>query len=369
MKAFHEQTISNKVLGSLVGAGMGDALGAPTELYQIDEILNKYDGLLKEFVTPPIDTFAGDLKGTKGLITDDASQMYVFAQGLIEAGHDRFTNDDWIKCLLTWADMQPYANYKGPTTELVIKALKEGVSTNTIGRIGSSTRQAPQVGVTNGAGMRVAPAGLVYPGNLEKACELALLTCLPSHDTNIAIASACAIAAAVSASMVDNVTIESIIQASIDGAKYGEQLARTKARVVAGPSIEMKIRLAVELACEEVDLVTFLRKLEGYIGNSVLAHESIPCALGIFAFTKGNIYDGIVAAANIGNDTDSIGTMVGAIAGAYRGFNEIPLNMFEQWYQVNNSDFDVYALAKQLTNLAILELEATPSCGELDVAK
>ena len=76
---------------------------------------------------------------------------------------DSFTNNDWLACLLRWADMQPYANYKGPTTEQIVKALKEGRPTNTIGRIGTSSRQAPNVGTTNGAGMRVAPAGcLLY---------------------------------------------------------------------------------------------------------------------------------------------------------------------------------------------------------------
>ncbi|MCV5295559.1 ADP-ribosylglycohydrolase family protein, partial [Escherichia coli] len=140
----------------------------------------------------PADTFAGSLNGVAGLITDDSSQMYVFSEGLIEAGFDNFTNNDWLACLLRWADMQPYANYKGPTTEQIVKALKEGRPTNTIGRIGTSSRQAPNVGTTNGAGMRVAPAGLIWPGKKEKACHLALITCLPSHDTNIAIASACA---------------------------------------------------------------------------------------------------------------------------------------------------------------------------------
>ncbi|KDY27760.1 ADP-ribosylglycohydrolase family protein, partial [Escherichia coli] len=181
---------------------MGDALGAATELYSIDEIKTQWGGFLNAFVSPPADTFAGSLNGVAGLITDDSSQMYVFSEGLIEAGFDNFTNNDWLACLLRWADMQPYANYKGPTTEQIVKALKEGRPTNTIGRIGTSSRQAPNVGTTNGAGMRVAPAGLIWPGKKEKACRLALITCLPSHDTNIAIASACAIAAATSQAML-----------------------------------------------------------------------------------------------------------------------------------------------------------------------
>ncbi|MEZ8099656.1 ADP-ribosylglycohydrolase family protein [Vibrio bivalvicida] len=349
----NEKIIFNKIKGSLAAAGMGDALGAPTELYSIDEILTKYDGLLEKFVEPPKDTFAGDLNGVKGLITDDASQMYVLAEGIIKAGRDNFTNKDWVDCLLRWADMQPYANYKGPTTELIVKALKEGTPTNMIGRIGTSERQAPQVGVTNGAGMRVAPAGLVYPGNIEAACELALKTCLPSHDTNIAIASACAIAAAVSEAMTENATIASILDASLKGARIGEELAKKYARVVAGPSIEMKIQLAIDIARQCTDTVEFLRKIEGYVGNSVTAHESIPCAMGIFAFTKGDVMKGIIASANVGNDTDSIATMVGSIAGALHGFDALPVDMYQEWLEVNNKDFDIEGIATGLTEIVV----------------
>ena len=356
MSMYDREYLNNKILGSLISAGVGDALGAPTELYQIDEILAKYQGLLTEFVTPPNDTFAGDLNGVKGLITDDASQMYVLAEGLVDAGFNQFTNRNWIECLLRWAEMQPYANYQGPTTELIVKALKAGTPTNEIGRIGQSQRQAPQVGVTNGAGMRVAPAGLVYPGNIDKSCELALLTCLPSHDTNIAIASACAIAAAVSQAMVPNASVKMVIEAALEGAAKGERLAKEHARVVAGPSIEMKIRLAVSIADECEDLIEFLRNMEGHVGNSVLAHESIPCALGIIAFTQGDAFQGIVAATNIGNDTDSIATMVGAIAGALHGSGSIPQPMLDEWFAVNSRDFDVNRIADGLTDLAIESL-------------
>ncbi len=250
MQGVDKAVLYNKILGALACAGMGDALGAPTELYSIDEIVRKYHGFLSEFVAPPEDTFAGSLKGVAGLITDDASQMYVFSAGLIAAGYGNFTNQDWVKCLLRWADMQPYANYKGPTTEQIVKALHEGRPTNTIGRIGTSTRQAPNVGTTNGAGMRVAPAGLVYPGDIDRACQLALLTCLPSHDTQIAIASACAIAAGVAEAMTLTASVDSILDACLQGARQGEQLAEGCARIVAGPSIAMRTELAIDIAVE-----------------------------------------------------------------------------------------------------------------------
>lgn len=81
-----DSVVYNKILGALACAGMGDALGASTELYSIDEIKQKWGGWLDKFVEPPEDTFAGSLKGVAGLITDDSSQMYVFAEALITVG-------------------------------------------------------------------------------------------------------------------------------------------------------------------------------------------------------------------------------------------------------------------------------------------
>ncbi|MGQ7179065.1 ADP-ribosylglycohydrolase family protein, partial [Escherichia coli] len=59
---------------------------------------------------------------------------------------------------------------------------------------------------------------------------------LPSHDTNIAIASACAIAAATSQAMLPEASLTSLLDAAIWGANYGERLAKQYARCVAGPS-------------------------------------------------------------------------------------------------------------------------------------
>lgn len=358
MKSDNKFVVYNKILGALACAGMGDALGASTELYSIDEIKQAWGGWLNDFVAPPKDTFAGSLGGVAGLITDDSSQMYVLSEGLIAAGFDNFTHADWLKCLLRWADMQPYANYKGPTTELVVNALREGRPTNTIGRIGTSTRQAPNVGTTNGAGMRIAPAGLVWPGKLKEACELALITCLPSHDTNIAIASACAIAAATSQAMVVGSTLDDIYEASLWGADYGEILAKEHARCVAGPSIAMRIRLAADIARRAESFEGCLREMEGLIGNSVAAHESIPTAIGLFLYCKGEPWETICACSNVGNDTDSIATMAGAIAGAWKGFDALPQDKYRFFRSVNSHDFNIEEIAEGLTLLACKATEA-----------
>ena len=63
--------MKDKILGSLVAACAGDAMGAVTEMRTREQIIKKYNGYVKEFLPPPDDVFA---KGRKaGQVTDDFS--------------------------------------------------------------------------------------------------------------------------------------------------------------------------------------------------------------------------------------------------------------------------------------------------------
>lgn len=53
----------------------------------------------------------------------------------------------------------------------------------------------------------------------------------------------------------------------------------------------MRTRLAVKIAREADSLEKCLYEIEGYIGNSVAAHESIPAAIGLLAFCEGRPWD------------------------------------------------------------------------------
>jgi poly(ADP-ribose) glycohydrolase ARH3 len=61
---------------------------------------------------------------------------------------------------------------------------------------------------------------------------------------------------------------------------------------------------------------------------SLRAIESMPPAIGAFVFT-GSFRDAVVLAVNLGGDTDTIGAMAGAIAGAYYGHSNIPLEWLD----------------------------------------
>ncbi|EKK8360998.1 ADP-ribosylglycohydrolase family protein, partial [Salmonella enterica] len=47
----------DKVLGCLIGAAMGDAMGAATELRTIEQIKKYFGGWVTDFIKPPADTF------------------------------------------------------------------------------------------------------------------------------------------------------------------------------------------------------------------------------------------------------------------------------------------------------------------------
>lgn len=340
----------DRIMASLALAGMGDALGASTEQWTIDEIAARHGGLVTHFAHPPEDTFAGANAGKRAEVTDDASQMYYLARALI-AADGRLDHDGWVACLLDWVRTSPKAGFMGPSTAGIVKALQEGNDTADVGVIGRSRRKMTTVGTTNGAAMRVAPVGLIYPGQIEAACRQALVTCLPSHDADVAISAACSVTAAVAQALVED-ELEPVIEAALKGARIGEDLARKHARIVAGPSYLGRLELALQIAREAKNDHAFMTTMERVVGNSVLAAESVPAAIGIVLYANADPMRTIALGASIGNDTDSIATMAGAIVGALHGTRALPQDLLREFREANAAEFDLDVIASGLAVIA-----------------
>ena len=70
----------NKILGALLGAAVGDAMGAATEHRSIRQIQETFGGKVTDFYTPPDDTIA---KGRKaGMVTDAFSIPYILIKNV-----------------------------------------------------------------------------------------------------------------------------------------------------------------------------------------------------------------------------------------------------------------------------------------------
>ena len=74
--------LESKVLGSLVGASAGDAMGATTELRTIEQIKADFDGWVTSFVAPPQDTFGRC--NDAGMVTDDFTQGKFILEAVLD---------------------------------------------------------------------------------------------------------------------------------------------------------------------------------------------------------------------------------------------------------------------------------------------
>ncbi|MDD2201487.1 MAG: ADP-ribosylglycohydrolase family protein [Firmicutes bacterium] len=331
--------LEDRILGSLAGAAIGDAMGATTEQMTIDEIISKYDGLVDRFYPPEEDRpFAAGRSAAQ--ITDDASLMMELVKVYVEAGNRPFTPEDAATSLLRWADKpEYYPRFAGPSTMAAIDQLRAGEDPRVVGKAGTLSSER----TSNGGAMKIAPAGLANPGNPEAAAKEACIVCLPSHGTQIAMSSAAAIAAGVAEACRPGADTLSVAQACMYGATEGERLGKQWGRTTPGPSIRARIMLAIHLALESRDLEDACRKIADYVGAGLGAAEAVPAAVGLFVAANGTPLKAIMGGVNVGDDTDTIACMSGALAGALHGIHSIPSDLYEQVEKANNLNLEEWA--------------------------
>ena len=87
------------------------------------------------------------------------------------------------------------------------------------------------------------------------------------------------------------------------------------------------------------------------VNNSGWAVSTLQAALWAFETTE-SFEDGLIAAVNLGGDSDSIGAVFGQIAGAYYGFDAIPA----RWVNAVKDKENVNKLIESLINLKLGQL-------------
>jgi ADP-ribosylglycohydrolase len=337
--------LEDRICGSLVTAMIGDALGAPTEQRSIPEIRELFGGRVEEFYAPPSDSPYA--KGRHaGQITDDSSQMLMLCEVLIR-GEGNITARDVAEMLVAWSGKpEYYPHFAGPSTRAAIDRLKAGADPETVGAQGRIATE----GASNGGAMRVAPAGLVHPGDVPAAVRAAVVTCQPSHFTSIGVAGAAAIAGAVAAALTPHASVLDVVRAAMWSADEGERIGATEGRRVAGPSVSRRIDLAVKIAATSRSLDQAVQDIADVVGAGLSAAEAVPAAIGLFVAAAGDPWTTVVGGANVGDDTDTVACMAGAIAGALRGVAGVPQERFRDVVAANQ--VDVRDVARRLAQVA-----------------
>lgn len=331
-----------KILGGLLGAAVGDSMGAATETRTTDLIVKRFGSYVTDLLTPPDDVYAHGFAA--GSVTDDFSVSYFSAEEFLKDGG--INRDAAIRGVLRWADHPLYSQCMGPTTRASVNTLR--------GIPNPPSKQDRLLCVnnraSNGAPMKVGCVGLFDACDVDKAIDDAIVMCMVTHDNTIALAGASGIAAATAKAMEERVSYIEVLQAGIYGIHEGFKRSEKVARPVAGADIERRTQLAIEIGLKyQDDFDKAMREIADIIGGGLPAAEAVPAAFGYIAATKGDCMDTIIMAVNAGDDTDTVACMAGYIVGALNSASRIPQRFLEKIEKVNG--FDLQGMASGINAL------------------
>lgn len=347
-------TLNSKVLGSLVGAAAGDAIGAATELRTIEQIKADFDGWVTTFTAPPQDTFGRCNEA--GMCTDDFIQgQYILEATLDQKGE---VNVEALnKAFRRWMDYPFYPNFTGPTTRASMQRIFNDTRQSLQGNVETGEPKQDVVlinngnaSATNGAAMKAWSASLLSLSAPEKLLATTYEIARFTHDNVISVSGACAISTAVNAALSDGTTLEDVLDAAIKGADQGYDYAEQHgAMMMAGASVARRIELAIQIGQKHASWETAVSELADIIGTGIQANEAVPAVFGILACCGNEPEKAILAAVNIGNDTDTVATMVGSIVGALHGIEALPSNYLPVLNRANK--FKLEDLAARILQL------------------
>ena len=342
-----EQVLYEKILGCLAMVAIGDALGMPAHDMTQEEIKNRFGKPISSFMAPFKDSRVHKALQA-GQVTDDTRLTLAMAKAYIE-NDGKITPQlitETIASAVNEAFQEGLETLFGLSTKAALNAFNSGQDPIKTGLL----ERSPRVGTTNGGAMRISPVGLIHPGDLRSAVRDAAAACLATHGTQAGISAACAIAGGVAEAVMPQATVFSIVKAALSCAEEGEILGKKIARTVPVPSVPLRIRLAITLALESRTTEGAGKQFSEIIGTGLPAYESIPTAIGIFLSCEGDPVECVKMGANIGNDTDTIASMAGALAGAFKGVTHVPDKWVQKIEKVNR--LYLAETAGQLTGIA-----------------
>jgi ADP-ribosylglycohydrolase len=351
----------DRVRGSIAGACIGDALGAPTERFSTSEIQARFGGFV-EYVAPP---FHADYENQRpiapyykgdGHITDDSMMIesLISVYSKVSDHLDAFTfADGIIPELIEKKRYIPELQKDDLLIHRLFFAEKWLVHKLFYGHV--DPREAGVGNMVNcGAAMYMAPVGAVNAGNptgaYQEAIEIA-----GAHQSSFGREAAGAFAASVAQAYVPGTTPLEIADVAIelahDGTKKALEAVVSAARKVndwkdAIPVLREAFRPFDTMAEEYREPHLDSRK-----PSRTLSIEEYPIALGMLIVANGSYRESVLGGVNYGRDADSIASMSGAMAGAMHGIQSIPADWLETVERESKRDFS--AISDELSEVAL----------------
>ncbi|WP_137285448.1 ADP-ribosylglycohydrolase family protein [Halorussus salinisoli] len=271
--------------GVLLGLACGDALGRPVEFWSPDRIAHDYDTLTE---------MVGDGTWGKpsGTITDDTDLALCIARSLVEC--DNFDPTDVASRFVDWYDSGPFDI--GNMTAQAINRLKQGDPWDVAGQqVWEASPEGSNAG--NGSIMRCPPLAIPYADDLETLARVSRQSSQITH-ADPRCTYGCAVL---------NLTIAGYLN------NAPNPLTGALDRLGADMPAELQAALEPLANGDRPDSLS----TSGYVVHTLQTalHDVL---------TADTAEDAIVTAVNRGGDTDTVGAVAGAVAGARFGASELP---------------------------------------------
>jgi ADP-ribosylglycohydrolase len=328
-------SLYDHILGGLYGQALGDAW-CMAALLTPEQTWQRHGGWVDRFLSGP-DDFPVHAGLPPGRVTDDTEQAFALAESILEDGG--VTIEGAARAIMRWYDRVGGDDcpYVGPSTRRAMQKLKRGDDPHTSGTWGD----------TNGAAMRASVVGLIHPGDMAGAAHDAALQSTPTHNTDVAMSGAAAVAGAVAMALAPGAQLDAILDAGIAAAEIGRRLGPPWM----GASVARRIRLAIEIAGHQDEPRARLQEIYDLVGSTLATSESVPAAFGVLAMAAGDPLQTAIYAAALSGDADTVGAMACAIAGAWRGIGAFRADIVETLRTVN-PELDFEGTARGLAGLA-----------------
>lgn len=319
------ERLASKFLGVMLGTFAGDALGMPVENWPPERIARAF-GTLDTFYSAklwlrsyaalfgamhqPTQALGGVPLG-RGTYTDDTQMMIGVAESLIACGG--FDGADMARRFVENYDAR--RGY-GRGAMQAIRALRNGVPWEAVG----AQLFGGKGSFGNGAAMRVAPVGCFYhddPAELRRVADLSA-SITHAHPLGRQGAVLLASAVALAIRLEPDAAFES--RAFLDKLVTSLPADGDEARRSGADEFRSRLARIEDLLARSPTV----REVVEALGNDVTAPGSVPAALYAFLAHPHSFREAVVYAVNLGGDTDTIGAMTGAVAGALHGVESIP---------------------------------------------
>jgi ADP-ribosyl-[dinitrogen reductase] hydrolase len=278
----------DRIVGSILGLALGDALGAPFEFCRAAE------------VPDPIPAFDRPWMGLPpGSTTDDTAMARNLWTSLTASGGD-LDLDDVLRRHLEWLATDPPD--VGNLTRTVLSGWREGERDPAEAYI---ARRGPEVSAANGSVMYCAPLGLAYaerPSDLLEAAPA--LSALTHADQRCR--TACLAVTSVAAALVRGVPGESAVR---------EALSTVEGREGA----------------EELEYLVDAAGVERPIDGPDQGFVFFTAGVGLRLAGQGSPFrEGLLELVALGGDTDTNAAVAGALLGALHGPDALPATWLER---------------------------------------